>query len=94
MAEITDEVRNIAVQWVDNFHSTGGIQIEQKHKLASDIMNYAQSPESLQYWIKSPDMKEVLRNELINFSTWYNEHEITKPIKAKDIVNYLNSKKN
>lgn len=41
MSEITDEARKIAVAWCDGFESDLGIQIEQRHKLASDIMHYA-----------------------------------------------------
>lgn len=41
MADIDDEAREIAVRWVEEFQDAGGIAIEQKHKLASDIMNYA-----------------------------------------------------
>lgn len=40
--EITDEARRIAVLWVENFRPMG-FDIEQKHKLASDIMNYAKT---------------------------------------------------
>lgn len=40
MEEITDEARKIAVQWVENYRPMG-MDIENKHKLASDIMNYA-----------------------------------------------------
>jgi len=39
--EIEPEARKIAVEWVNNYE--GGIDIRQKHKLASDIMNYAAS---------------------------------------------------
>jgi len=38
MSEITDEAREIAVRWGDNMKDDF---IAQKHKLASDIMNYA-----------------------------------------------------
>lgn len=41
MSEITDEARMIAVRWVEGYRDAGGIEIQQKHKLASDIMNYA-----------------------------------------------------
>lgn len=41
--EITNEAREIAVAWVDNLRDEGGIMIQQKHKLASDIMNYAKN---------------------------------------------------
>ena len=37
MSEITDEARNIAIQW----HESATNWIGDKHKLASDIMNYA-----------------------------------------------------
>ena len=40
MSEITDESRMIAVSWIENY-GTMGFDIENKHKLASDIMNYA-----------------------------------------------------
>lgn len=40
--QITERAREIAVIWVEDFQDSGGIQIQQKHKLASDIMNYAE----------------------------------------------------
>lgn len=43
MLEIRPEVRKIAVAWFNGFESDLGIQIEQRHKLASDIQNYADS---------------------------------------------------
>lgn len=39
LSEITDEARDIAVRWGDVYFD--GIAINEKHKLASDIMNYA-----------------------------------------------------
>ena len=39
MSEITDEARKIAVRWGDEYFP--GIALSEKHKLASDIMNYA-----------------------------------------------------
>lgn len=41
--EITDKAREIAVAWVENYTPYGSTlpEIAQKHKLASDIMNYA-----------------------------------------------------
>lgn len=39
MGEIHPKVRDLAVSWVENFKPYGGIMIEQKHKLAMDIMN-------------------------------------------------------
>jgi hypothetical protein len=40
--KITNEAMKIAVAWVEDFRRIGGIEIQQKHKLASDIMNYAE----------------------------------------------------
>jgi hypothetical protein len=39
MGEITPEARIIAVKWGDEYFP--GIALSEKHKLASDIMNYA-----------------------------------------------------
>lgn len=41
MGDISAEARAIAVRWVEGFEPIGGIELRQKHKLASDIMNYA-----------------------------------------------------
>lgn len=41
MKDITDEARDIAVMWIEGYKPAGIINLEQKHKLASDIMNYA-----------------------------------------------------
>lgn len=45
MTEITDEAREIAVAWIENYvpHSSIMPEIAQKQKLASDIMNYAKN---------------------------------------------------
>jgi hypothetical protein len=42
-SEIEPEARDIAVLWVENYtpHGSSLPEIGQKHKLASDIMNYA-----------------------------------------------------
>ena len=40
LSEITPEAREIAVAWIENYQPMG-FDIQQKHKLASDIMNYA-----------------------------------------------------
>lgn len=42
MSDITDEARILAVRWVEGYEPEGIINLEQKHKLASDIMNYAE----------------------------------------------------
>lgn len=39
MSDIDPEAREIAVKWCEAF--IPGFALEQKHKLASDIMNYA-----------------------------------------------------
>lgn len=41
LMQIDPEAREIAVKWVENFEPDGGIDLANKHKLASDIMNYA-----------------------------------------------------
>jgi hypothetical protein len=41
LSEIDPEARKIAVAWVEGFEHIGSFELEQKHKLASDIMNYA-----------------------------------------------------
>jgi len=33
--------RLIAISWVEGFGKSGGLMLQEKHKLASDIMNYA-----------------------------------------------------
>ncbi len=43
LEDIDTEARRIAVAWVENFKPIGGSDIQAKHKLASDIMNYAES---------------------------------------------------
>ena len=55
MSEITDEARELAVLWSENMKDDF---ISQKHKLASDIMNYAES-------LAKERAVEVLR-EMIN----------------------------
>lgn len=42
LVEITPEAREIAVKWVEGLDTSGQLNIMQKHKLASDIMNYAE----------------------------------------------------
>lgn len=39
--DIDDEARLIAIRWVEGYEKMGIIELEQKHKLASDFMNYA-----------------------------------------------------
>jgi len=38
--DITPKARSIAVAWIENYQPMG-FDIQQKHKLASDIMNYS-----------------------------------------------------
>ncbi len=40
-SEITEEARELAVRWVEGYEPVGKINLQQKHELASDIMNYA-----------------------------------------------------
>lgn len=39
--EIDETAKDIAVKWVENYKPSGGFELQQKHKLASDLMNYA-----------------------------------------------------
>jgi hypothetical protein len=39
--EIEDEARKIAVRWVEDYQQMSVVDLHNKHKLASDIMNYA-----------------------------------------------------
>ena len=41
MNDIEDEARKIAVAWCEEFIEGGAFNLQEKHKLASDIMNYA-----------------------------------------------------
>ena len=41
LGKIGPIAQRIAVAWVENFRPTGGIMLNHKHKLASDIMNYS-----------------------------------------------------
>jgi hypothetical protein len=40
LTDITDQAREIAVAWIEGYEPMG-FDLQQKHKLASDIMNYA-----------------------------------------------------
>lgn len=40
-SDIESEARMLAVAWVEGYEKMGVIELEQKHKLASDFMNYA-----------------------------------------------------
>jgi hypothetical protein len=40
MNQITEEARKIAVAWIENYQPTGGFDLPNKHKLASDIQNF------------------------------------------------------
>lgn len=55
MSNITDEARKIAVRWGDEYFP--GIALSEKHKLASDIMNYARR--------HSENLREELLKEII-----------------------------
>jgi phosphoenolpyruvate carboxylase len=63
MPEITDEAREIAVRWGDNMKDDF---ISQKHKLASDIMNYARRYKQEEFFTTS-QVEEILQNEFTKF---------------------------
>ena len=80
MSLITDDAREIAVAWVENFQDGGGIMIEQKHKLASDIMNYAAN---------NPP-KTATKDQLEDFCNFCAEIDSTWALEFKEwIENYL-----
>lgn len=76
-SDIDWEARCIAVRWLENYEKIGVIEMEQKHKLASDIMNYARHQlESTQAELSR--LKEVAEKmvEIIETSThvgWFEE---------------------
>lgn len=41
ISEIEENAKKIAVRWIEKYKPNGFINLENKHKLASDIMNYA-----------------------------------------------------
>ena len=70
MKDITDEARDIAVMWVEGYKPAGIINLEQKHKLASDIMNYAAlHAKDFADWLA--EMTEVIRDENITLYRYY-----------------------
>lgn len=40
LSEIDEKAREIAISWIEELCPGQGMQLPQKHKLASDIMNY------------------------------------------------------
>lgn len=72
MSEITDEAREIAVRWGENMKDDF---ITQKHKLASDIMNYAREDlkeklnPMIEKWEKELDIWKRTYNENALFNT-------------------------
>lgn len=64
MKDITDEARDIAVMWIEGYKPAGIINLEQKHKLASDIMNYAAlHAKDFAEWLA--EMTTIVREEKI-----------------------------
>lgn len=71
MKDITDEARDIAVMWIEGYKPAGIINLEQKHKLASDIMNYAAlHAKDFQEWLA--EMTEIIREEKITLYRYCN----------------------
>lgn len=89
--DIDEEARDIAVAWVDNFPAKriGGMEIEQKHKLASDIMGYAIGKrnkalvEELKQHKKKPNvvLHEKMKLALIHCYTIL----VASPVRFKDL---------
>jgi hypothetical protein len=65
MSDIDDEAREIAVRWVENYQPMG-FDLPNKHKLASDIMNYARrhSKKLQQAGISGKRLVQLLDKEL------------------------------
>lgn len=63
-SEIDDDARRIAVAWVEQY-GTMGFDLENKHKLASDIMNYHRMNNK---WIKVSDKKPPKGEPILIFN--------------------------
>lgn len=77
MKDITDEARDIAVMWIEGYKPAGIINLEQKHKLASDIMNYAayyakEQAIAFTKWIAQRDGAVQMS---LNHHNWYYESD-------------------
>ena len=85
MSEITDEARKLSVAWCE---ASGINWIGDKHKLASDIMNYA-----LQYHKAQQDSVNMFTEDKVN--EILNDILVTKTVKlnpdSNSIVEYLQS---
>jgi hypothetical protein len=68
MGEITDEARIIAVRWGDEYFP--GFALSEKHKLASDIMNYARRYNQLS---RQELLKEII-GDLDKAKDTYTDH--------------------
>lgn len=82
--EITDEARLIAVRWGDEYFP--GIALPEKHKLASDIMNYARRH-------NANKQKELLEELIFSLqSKVHTDSDIDYQIAIADAVEILKSK--
>ena len=74
MKDITDEARALAVRWCENYRPSGSIDLPNKHKLASDIMNYAEHhAKEFQEWLAAN--VEVIREEKITLYRYCSRHD-------------------
>lgn len=70
MKDITDEATDIAVMWIEGYKPAGIINLEQKHKLASDIMNYAAlHAKDFADWLA--EMTTIVREEKMTLYRYY-----------------------
>lgn len=75
LSEIDQEARLIAVAWIEGYEKIGSIELEQKHKLASDFMNYSRRQIN-KFNIGLADLvreKQALQAELSTLQKSYND---------------------
>jgi len=90
MSEITDTARKLAVAWMECEDKNW---IGQKHKLASDIMNYAR----LHADQETSKLREELENNkykiLMDFYLWIRDEDKFRTTTAHNLItNFLNKK--
>jgi hypothetical protein len=73
MDKIHDEARKIAVAWVEDYEPSG-FDLPNKHKLASDIQNFANT---------------MLENKITKFNQWLADNHSSFEIPDRIIQDYL-----
>ena len=84
-SEIDDDARKIAVAWVEQY-GTMGFDIQNKHKLASDIMNYHRLKlEELEKWCGKQIKNSMSCNSMVLDAQISTLHQIKSKIKSLKI---------